>query len=63
MPTGFGIDRMVPEQAAALRALGVIGGREAAQAVSRLIVRGVEWELPRIADSQETEHRAGSALY
>src|SRR5262249_61273615 len=39
--SGFGIDRMVPEQAAALRALAVIGGREAAQAVSRLIVRGV----------------------
>src|SRR5246127_2347011 len=39
--SGFGIDRMVPEQAAALRALAVIGGREAAQAVSRLIARGV----------------------
>src|ERR1700756_5975817 len=37
--SGFGIDRMVPEQAAALRALGMIGGREAAQALSRLIVR------------------------
>jgi hypothetical protein len=32
---------MVPEQAAALQALAVISGREAAQAVSRLIVRGV----------------------
>src|SRR5258708_39703543 len=39
--SGFGIDRMVPEQAAALQALAVISGREAAQAVSRLIVRGV----------------------
>ena len=39
--SGFGIDRMVPEQAAALRALAVIGGSEAAQAVSRLIARGV----------------------
>src|ERR1700680_4964111 len=37
--SGFGIDRMVPEQAAALRALAAIGGREAAQAISRLIVR------------------------
>jgi hypothetical protein len=39
--SGFGIDRMVPEQAAALQALAVISGREAAQAVSQLIVRGV----------------------
>ena len=38
---GFGIDRMVPEQSAALRALAVIGSRDAAQAVSLLIVRGV----------------------
>src|SRR5260370_38966118 len=38
---GFGIDRMVPEQAAALQALAVISGREAAQAGSRVIVRGV----------------------
>jgi len=38
---GFGIDRVVPEQSAALRALAVIGSRDAAQAVSRLIVRGV----------------------
>jgi hypothetical protein len=38
---GFGIDRVVPEQSAALRALAVIGSRDAAQAVSRLIVRRV----------------------
>ena len=38
---GFGIDRVVPEQSAALRALAVIGSRDAAQAVSLLIVRGV----------------------
>jgi hypothetical protein len=38
--SGFGIDRMVPEQAAALQALAAISGREAAQALSRLIVRG-----------------------
>jgi HEAT repeat protein len=37
--SGFGADRMVPEQAAALEALATIGTREAAQAVSRLIVR------------------------
>ena len=39
--TGFGVGRMVPEQSAALRALAVIGSRDAAQAVSLLIVRGV----------------------
>ena len=38
---GFGIDHMVPEQSAALRALAAIGGRDAAQAVSLLILRGV----------------------
>ena len=38
---GFGIDRLVPEQSAALRALAVIGSRDAAQAVSLLIVRRV----------------------
>src|SRR4029077_11192883 len=38
---GFGIDHMVPEQSAALRALAVIGSRDAAQAVSLIILRGV----------------------
>ena len=32
---GFGIDHMVPEQSAALRALAAIGSRDAAEAVSR----------------------------
>ena len=36
---GFGIDRLVPEQAAALEALAAIGGREAAQAVAEMIAR------------------------
>lgn len=34
---GFGADRIVPEQAAALEALSAIGGREAARAVARVI--------------------------
>jgi hypothetical protein len=38
---GFGADRMVPEQAAALRALAVIGTHEAARAVSEMIERAV----------------------
>jgi HEAT repeat protein len=37
---GFGANRIVPEQAAALEALAVIGGRNAAQAVTQLIARG-----------------------
>jgi hypothetical protein len=39
--SGFGIDQIVPEQSAALRALAAIGSRDAAQAVSLLILRGV----------------------
>jgi hypothetical protein len=39
--SGFGIDHMVPEQSGALRALAAIGSRDAAQAVSLLILRGV----------------------
>src|SRR5580765_8485064 len=39
--SGFGIDHMVLEQSAALRALALIGGRDAAQSVSLLILRGV----------------------
>ena len=35
---GFGADHLVPEQVAALRGLAAIGGREAAAAVTRLIV-------------------------
>jgi len=38
---GFGIEREIPEQAAALEALEMIGGREAAQAVMRMIVEQV----------------------
>jgi hypothetical protein len=38
---GYGANVVVPEQVAALYALGAIGGREAAQAVSRLIVKKI----------------------
>jgi HEAT repeat protein len=38
---GFGLERAVPEQVAALRALALIGGPESAQAVARLIARSV----------------------
>ena len=59
--SGFGIDRMVPEQAAALQALAVISGREAAQAVSQLIVRGVVQE-PALNLAVSTAARIGSTL-
>jgi len=59
--SGFGIDRMVPEQAAALQALAVISGREAAQAVSRLIVRGVV-QGPVLNLAVSIAARIGSAL-
>jgi HEAT repeat protein len=35
---GFGVEQAIPEQAAALEALATIGGREAAQAVMRMII-------------------------
>lgn len=59
--SGFGIDRMVPEQAAALEALAVIGSREAAQVVSRLIVRGAV-QGPALALAVGTAARIGSSL-
>jgi HEAT repeat protein len=37
---GLGIEKSIPEQIAALEALAAIGGRAAAQAVTRLIVQG-----------------------
>jgi hypothetical protein len=39
--TGFGADRIVPEQAAALRALAEIGSHEAGQVVSGMISRAI----------------------
>jgi HEAT repeat protein len=38
---GFGIEEQIPEQAAALDAFAIIGGRAAAQAVTRMIVAEV----------------------
>ena len=38
---GFGLDRAVPEQVAALQALSLIGGLEAAQTVARLVAKDV----------------------
>jgi ATP dependent DNA ligase domain/HEAT repeats len=38
---GFGVDCSVPEQVAALEALGAIGGLEASRSVSQMIVKGI----------------------
>jgi hypothetical protein len=38
---GFGLERTVPEQVAALQALALIGGSESARTVARLIAKGV----------------------
>jgi len=38
---GFGVDCQVPEQIAALEALGSIGGLEASQSVSQMIAKGI----------------------
>jgi HEAT repeat protein len=51
----------VPEQAAALHALGIIGGGEAAQAISRLIVRAAV-QGPALALAVSTAARLGSTL-
>src|SRR5271163_4556392 len=59
--SGFGFDRMVPEQAAALQALAAIGGREAAQAVSHLIIRWIV-QGPTLNLAVSTAARIGSAL-
>jgi hypothetical protein len=59
--SGFGADRMVPEQSAALQALAMIRGREAAQAVSQLIVRGVV-QGPALNLAVSTAARIGSTL-
>jgi hypothetical protein len=39
--SGFGLERAVPEQVAALEGLAEIGGRDAADAVAQIIERGV----------------------
>ena len=51
--TGFGNDSLVPEQVAALEALSMIGGSEAAQAVVRILARGAV-RGPNLAIAVET---------
>jgi hypothetical protein len=54
--TGFGLDRAIPEQVAAVEALAMIGGREAARAVARLVVKGaVQGPVLKIAMAAATQ--------
>jgi HEAT repeats len=59
--SGFGRHRILPEQAAALCALGAIGGREAAQSISRLIVREAV-QGPALNLAVNTAARIGSTF-
>ena len=58
---GFGTQRPVPEQAAAIAALVMIGGRDAAHAVSQLIERAVV-EEPTLPVAVSAAARLGSTL-
>jgi hypothetical protein len=58
---GFGTRRPVAEQAAAIEALAVIGGRDAAHAVSQLIERAVVQE-PTLPIAVSAAARLGSTL-
>ena len=58
---GFGADRIVPEQAAALSALAAIGGHDAGQVVSRMISRAIV-QGPTLAIAVAAAARLHSAL-
>jgi hypothetical protein len=58
---GFGTRRPIPEQAAAIEALVMIGGRDAAQAVSYLIEQAVVQE-PTLPIAVSAAARLGSTL-
>ncbi len=58
---GFGVNRAVPEQVAALKALAMIGGREAARAVARLITKGAV-QGPALKIAMAAAAQLGSAL-
>lgn len=58
---GFGAEAKIPEQEAALRALGEIGGRPAAQAVARLIGRAAV-QGPTLRTALAVASRLGAEL-
>jgi HEAT repeats len=55
---GFGIDCVVPEQVAALEALGVIGGAEASRSIVQMIVKGIV-QGPTLAAAMNAASRLG----
>ena len=59
--TGFGVDRIVPEQAAALDALVMIGCPDAAQTVARLIAKRVV-QGPCLRQAAAAAARLGAKL-
>ena len=59
--TGFGTRRMIPEQTAAIEALAIISGGEAANAVSEMIERAVVQE-PGLQLALSAAARLGSVL-
>ena len=58
---GFGVDRRIPEQIAALDALCVIGGAEASRSLSRMIARGIV-QGPNLAAAVIAAARLGVKL-
>jgi HEAT repeat protein len=59
--TGFGADRLVPEQVAALEAFADIGGEAARQAVARLIAHHTV-QGPTLATALNAAARLGSSI-
>ena len=59
--TGFGADRVVPEQAAAVEAMAAIGGKEARAAVARLLAERVV-QGPTLAVALRAAARLGASL-
>ena len=59
--SGFGVDRVIPEQVAALRSLAAIGGREAAEAVTRLFLK-TAIQGPTLKDAVGVAAHLGSNL-
>ncbi len=58
---GFGLDRKMPEQVAALEALAQIGGAEAAKAVLRILCKDAV-QGPAVADTMAAAARLGIVL-
>lgn len=59
--TGFGADRAIPEQVAALEALALIGGREARRSVERILSRRAV-QGPALADALTAANRVQADL-